>query len=315
MARSASLRIVSLAGSAALLLAACGLDRPPEVVVDAPSPSSPPALSSTSTSTTASTSDAAVDTNPSSPATPETSPPPALIGHHVPAVLAEYPHDPTAFTQGLEWHDGHLLESTGLVGESSLRLVDPPTGTPLALLATPAELFAEGVTVVDDEAVQLTYQDQVLLRTPLPLPADGPAPTERIDDAYEGEGWGLCFDGESLVMSNGSDELTFRNPETFDVERTVVVTHDDGTIDNLNELECVGEQVFANVWQTSSIIAIDAETGIVEGSVDASGLVPAEYRGDRGAVLNGIAYNPDSDTYWLTGKLWPVIYEVRFTPA
>ena len=330
MARWAPLGSMSRVGAVALLtmvtlltagavgvavLAATGDDGRSEIRVAAP-PTSTSGLAATTPDDTQPN-----DTAPDNTAPGDTGPsgaapgPIELVGHHVPYVIAAYPHDPTAWTQGLEWYEGSLLESTGLVGESSLRLVDPETGTPTVLVPAPDALYAEGVTVVDGEAIQLTYQDRALLRTPLPLEEDGAATTVRVDDAYGGEGWGLCFDGEHLVMSNGSDELVFRDPATFEIDRSVVVTNGDETIDYVNELECVGDQILANVWQTSSIIAIDPATGIVEGSVDASDLVPVEYRGDTGAVLNGIAYNPATDTYWVTGKLWPVIYEVRFVPV
>ncbi len=314
MVRRRRLGLTLAAGSACLLLA-CSPDEP-EIRVEGPPTTGTVASSDGAASPEPGPAAGVVGADPvdsdASPAEPATGPagPSELVGHHVPVVVDEYPHDANAFTQGLEWYRGELLESTGLVGRSSLRLVDPETGTPRVVAASPEELFAEGITVVDGEAVQLTYQDRVLLRTPLP---DGP--TTRIDDAYDGEGWGLCFDGAHLVMSDGSDELEFRDPETFSVTRTIEVSLGDRRIEDLNELECVGGQILANVWQTNTIVVIDATTGEVEGTIDATNLVPAEHRDSTNAVLNGIAYNPTTDTYWLTGKLWPVIYEVTFDPA
>lgn len=299
--------LVGLAG----ILLACSSDRP---AIRVESPTVPPTTAQASTGpTTVSPSTPVPDAAPRPADSTRPAGPSELIGHHVPVVVNEYPHDVEAFTQGLEWYEEHLLESTGIVGESSLRLVDPETGEPTVLIPSPRELFAEGVTVVDGEAIQLTFQDRVLLRTPLPAGTAGP--TVRVDDAYDGEGWGLCFDGTHLVMSDGSEQLEFRHPDTFAIERTVEVRLGDQPIGDLNELECVGQQILANVWQTNSIVAIDPATGEVVASIDASALVPIEFRESTREVLNGIAYNPATDTYWLTGKRWPVIYEVRFTQA
>jgi glutamine cyclotransferase len=226
-------------------------------------------------------------------------------------VQAVHPHDTGSFTQGLEWYDGLLLESTGLEGESSLRLVDPLTGQPDQLLDLDDDLFAEGVTAVDGRAIQLTWQDEALLITDLPELAA--ATSSRLDRAYQGEGWGLCYDGTRLVMSDGSDRLTFRDPDSFESQGQVAVTLDGQPLARLNELECVGDQVWANVWQTTTIVAIDPRTGAVEATVDGSGLVPEGYAGDTAAVLNGIAFDHLTGMFWLTGKLWPVIYQVELT--
>jgi glutamine cyclotransferase len=233
-------------------------------------------------------------------------------GAYEPRVVAVHPHDTTSFTQGLEWYDGMLLESTGREGQSSLRLVDPLSGMAQQVLAVDDDLFAEGVTAVATRAIQLTWQDETLLVTDLPeLTATG---STRLDRAYEGEGWGLCYDGTELVMSDGSDRLTFRHPDTFEASGQVAVTLDGEPLERLNELECIGDQVWANVWQTTTIVAIDPETGVVDATVDAAGLVPDGYAEDTAAVLNGIAYERDTGRFWLTGKLWPVIYEVDLEP-
>ncbi|MCP3987684.1 MAG: glutaminyl-peptide cyclotransferase [Actinomycetia bacterium] len=224
-------------------------------------------------------------------------------------VLAQYPHDETAFTQGLEWWGDQLLESTGLEGESTLRLVDPFTGEVSQLMAIDDTLFAEGTTVVDDRAHVLTWRSQTLLT--VDLPTLSPTATEVEVGAYSGEGWGLCHDGTSLVMSNGSDQIVFRNPETFAVERAVNVTLDGQPVSLLNELECISDQVLANVWKTNTIMVIDAATGLVAATVDATSLVPEGYTDAGDDVLNGIAFNPETGTLWLTGKRWPVLYEVE----
>lgn len=268
----------------------------------------------TTTSTDPPTTDTSSDTA-SGTGTTAGSDPPAVVyaGHYEPRVLARFPHDQEAFTQGLEWFGDVLLESTGLRGRSTLRLVDPESGDALQRLNIDEELFGEGITVVDNRALQLTWTERVLLITD--LPALAPESQERVLDAYEGEGWGLCYDGTQLVMSNGSAELAFRNPQSFELERRVTVTLDGAPIERLNELECVGGQVWANIWKTNTIIAVNPLTGDVAASVDASNLVPPGLVDAADDVLNGIAYRPESGTFWLTGKRWPVLYEVEFLPA
>jgi glutaminyl-peptide cyclotransferase len=235
---------------------------------------------------------------------------PAFKGHHVVKVLGQYPHDSTMWTEGLEFFQGRLLESSGIMGRSTLRLVDPHSGAAEELLAVADDLYAEGVTAIGDQAFQLTYQEQTLLVTSL---SDlTPASVARQANAYDGEGWGLCYDGTHLVMSNGSSELQFRDPTTFELTGTVAVTLNGAPIDQLNELECLGQQILANIWLTSSIVAINPTTGVVEATVDASSLVPRPFVGSDDEVLNGIAYNRETGTFWLTGKLWPTMYEVTF---
>lgn len=223
-------------------------------------------------------------------------------------VVRVYPHDPKAFTQGLVWRDGALLESTGLVGQSSLRRVDLATGRVLQQVSVPAPYFAEGLADIGNRLYQLTWQHgRVFIYDARTFARVGEA-------SYEGEGWGLCHDGRSLVMSNGSDELTVRNPETFAVTRRVRVTMGGRPLDQLNELECVRGDVYANVWMTDTIVRIDMASGRVTGRIDAAGLLsPIERRGVD--VLNGIAWDPADDTFLITGKLWPKLFRVRFAPA
>lgn len=270
------------------------------------------------TETTAEPDDTTTTTDTTGSTTATDDAPDDFAGHYEPVVEATFPHDDQAWTQGLEWVDGRLLESTGRNGFSSLRLVDPTSGEPEVLVPIAEDLYAEGATVVDDRVVQITYQDEVVLVTDLDALADdepGTVSPERVTGAYEGEGWGLCYDGVDLVMTDGSAQLFFRDPDTFELRRTVAVTLNGQAVVDLNELECVGDQVWANVWQTPTIVVIDAESGIVEATVDATELVPPGYEDVGDAVLNGIAYNPETDTFWLTGKLWPVLYEVTFVPA
>ncbi len=223
-------------------------------------------------------------------------------------VLGSEPHDRGAFTQGLVLDDGNLYESTGLYGRSSLREVDRATGEVRRQVQLDPATFAEGLARVGDRLIQLTWQQGVAFVYDL-------ATLERLDQySYTGEGWGLCYDGARLVMSDGSSSLTFRDPQTFVPTGTVSVTLDGRSIERLNELECVGDRVYANVWMTDEIVRIDPSTGHADAVIDASNLLaPSERLGAD--VLNGIAYDPDQDVFLITGKLWPRLFEVRFIPA
>ncbi|MFB9660692.1 glutaminyl-peptide cyclotransferase [Glycomyces mayteni] len=236
---------------------------------------------------------------------------PAPEGNLTVEVVETYDHDPGSFTQGLELaeHPEYgtvLYESAGLYGESDVRITDPATGDVLASQDLPAEDFAEGLTLTDDAVWQITWQEHhAYKRDPATLDV-----IETVD--YEGEGWGICYDGERLVMSDGSDTLTFRDPATFEETGTVQVKDESGTpVYSINELECSGGSVWANVWQTDQIIAIDPATGAVQATVDASGLLAPE--DSAGAdVLNGIAAAEEEGTFYITGKLWPKLFLVRF---
>lgn len=220
-------------------------------------------------------------------------------------VVQTYPHDPGAFTQGLVLANGRVFESTGLEGRSSLREVDLPTGRVLRKVDVPAPVFAEGLALVGTKLFQITWKH-------------GEAYTYDRDTfrkgatfTYSGEGWGLCHNGADLVMSDGSARLSFRGPETFRQVREVTVRDNGQAVDQLNELECVGPHVYANVWQTDRIVKIDQKSGAVVATIDATGLLPnAERYGTD--VLNGIAYDASNDTFLITGKLWPRIFRVRF---
>lgn len=224
-------------------------------------------------------------------------------------VVRRMPHDTAAWTEGLLFDDaGRLWESTGLTGRSQVREVDPLTGEVLRAADTPDAAYGEGLAQVGDELIQLTWREGRAFR----FDRDTLAPTGTFD--YSGEGWGLCFDGERLVMSDGSDRLTFRDPATFDVLGQVSVTAGGQPLGRLNELECADGAVWANVWETEWIVRIDPATGAVTGALDADGLLePDPAVADRGAVLNGIAKVPGADTFLLTGKLWPEAIEVRIS--
>lgn len=222
-------------------------------------------------------------------------------------VLATYPHDAQAFTQGLLLHDGKLYESTGLYGRSSLREVEPESGRVLRRLDLPRDLFGEGLALVGERLIQLTWRERKALLY------DRASLTKVGERAYDGEGWGLCFDGADLVMSDGSHRLSFRDPETFALRRQIAVKEGGRPLGGLNELECVGETVYANVWPTARIVRILKRNGLVEAEADAGGLLSAADRAtlDREAIANGIAYDAGSRTFFLTGKLWPRLFRVR----
>lgn len=230
-------------------------------------------------------------------------------------IVESVPHDPDAFTQGLEVVNGTMYEGTGLWGRSSLRTVDPDNGKVTAQIDLAEDLFGEGLTAVDDRIIQLTWQSGTALvydRATLALVGE---------HRYEGEGWGLCLMGDELIMSDGSDRLARRDPLTFELLATVTVTAPgyDGRLDYLNELECVDGLVIANVWQSERLLVIDPGTGRVAAAIDAQRLVDDVLGVAPGSgidVLNGVAAAEDgSDTLWMTGKLWPRLYRVRVVEA
>jgi glutaminyl-peptide cyclotransferase len=223
-------------------------------------------------------------------------------------VLGSFPHDADAFTQGLVWDAGRLYESTGLEGRSSLREVAPETGEVLRQMDLAGDIFAEGLAMVDDRLVQITWKNGVAF--------DWQKDSfDKLGEFnYTGEGWGLCRDGERLIMSDGSDSLFFRDPVSFELVGQLPVTLDGSPVHNLNELECVGDDVYANVWLTDWIYRIDKHSGKVNAVIDAAGLLTPEEQGPAD-VLNGIAYKPETSTFLITGKLWPKLFEVRFVQS
>lgn len=226
----------------------------------------------------------------------------------LPRIVETYPHDTEAFTQGLLLYDGKFYESTGRYGQSQLRRVNPATGETEQAINLPAEFFAEGLARVDDRLIQITWQENTAFVYDLDT-------FELVDEfSYEGEGWGLCYNGETLIMSDGTSVVTERDPETFELLRRVEVTIQGQPIEQINELECVGDQVYANIWQEDLIIRFDPESGLVDQVVNATGLLPsATQQGlPSGAVLNGIAYDPENEVFYITGKLWPNLFEVKF---
>lgn len=224
-------------------------------------------------------------------------------------VVAEYPHDPEAYTQGLVFIDGVLYEGTGLNGQSSLRRVDLETGDVLQAVELRPRYFGEGIAVVEDGIFQLTWQNGLAIL----FDRETFEPVDTF--SYETEGWGLTTDGERLIMSGGTNHLVFRDLETFAVQGVVAVTDGEMPVALLNELEYVNGEVWANVYRTDFIARIDPDTGTVVGWIDLSGLLSEEDRAGREIdVLNGIAYDAASDRLFVTGKLWPKLYEIEVVP-
>lgn len=225
----------------------------------------------------------------------------ATINQYEIEILNTEEHDSEAFTQGFLFHQGKLYESTGRYGESTLREVNLQGGV-LRSVNLSSEVFGEGLTVHNNTLVQLTWKSGVAYIW------DIETLTLIGNFSYQDEGWGICSDGNNLVMSNGSSDLTIRNPDDFSVIQTVSVTFNGSPLPELNELECVGDLVYANVWHWESIFIINMTSGNVVGTIDASSLFPEPSPG----VLNGVAYDSGNDTFWITGKNWPVMHQVSF---
>lgn len=222
--------------------------------------------------------------------------------NYIPKVIAEYPHDETAFTQGLVWLGNNtFLESTGQYGRSDIRLVTAQTGAVLQRRGVEPQFFAEGCCVLNGKIYQITWNEQTC------FVYDSASLRPISQFTYRGEGWGITTDGFSLIMSNGSSFISFINPNTFEVQRSIDVTMGGlQKVRNLNELEYINGKIYANIWLTDSIVIIDPRTGNVEGILDCTGLLPASLRRPGTDVLNGIAYNAQTGRVYLTGKYWPL---------
>ena len=232
--------------------------------------------------------------------------------------LAVYPHDKNAFTQGLIYHNGFLYESTGQYGNSSLRKIDIPTGKVLKSMAIKSDFFGEGLEQVGDSLYMLTWQEGLC------FVFDRENLQFQKSFRYPGEGWGLAYDGTHLILSDGTPKLRFYDPKDFTLQKSVTVVERDSQkrekkIHNLNELEIVDGELWANVWKSDQIVRIDPATGHVLGWVNCSAFVPKEYREERNQphlaehVLNGIAYDKERQKLYITGKDWPVLYELQVT--
>jgi glutamine cyclotransferase len=221
-------------------------------------------------------------------------------------VVHVYPHDPAAFTQGLVYEDGYLFEGTGLNGRSSIRKVELQTGKVVQERRIPDQYFGEGIAIWQNRLVELTW------RSELGFVYDRYSFEPRQSFHYTGEGWGLTHDGKRLIMSDGSSTLRFLDPQSFQETARINVTDKKIPVSNLNELEYVRGEIYANVWQTDKIVRISPETGKVTGWIDAAGLLSeADRRASQPDVLNGIAYDAQRKRLFLTGKLWPKLFEVE----
>lgn len=223
-------------------------------------------------------------------------------------VVQSWPHDPEAFTQGLLYQGGKLYEGTGLNGASSVREVNLETGEVLRKRDVPRQYFGEGLALLGDKLYELTWRSHV------GFVYDAATFQQLGQFTYPTEGWGLTTDGASLILSDGTSTLRFLNPSTFAVQRTVTVTDAGREIPELNELEFIRGEIYANVWRTDRIARIDPATGRVNSWIDLTGLLPNRERTGGEDVLNGIAYDAAGDRLLVTGKLWPKLFQIRVVP-
>ena len=220
-------------------------------------------------------------------------------------VVASYPHDPKAFLQGLVWHDGGFYESTGQYGESTLRRVEFPSGKVVKQVKLEPDLFGEGLALLDSRLIQLTWTSK------LGFVYDRETFQKIREFTYQTEGWGLTSDGKDLILSDGSDQLTYLDPQNFQTVRKLRVTRDGRPVSMINELEFIEGEIWANVWHQDVILRIDPATGQVTSFLDMKGLIRPEMVSNPEAVLNGIAYDPQGKRIFVSGKLWPLVFEIR----
>ena len=232
---------------------------------------------------------------------------PAIVTHYTYNIVNTYPHDTNAFTEGLFYADGFLYESTGLNGASSLRRVDLTTGNVLQEAIVPSQDFGEGITIVNETIIQLTWQSHI------GFIYDKTTFTLMGNFSYTTEGWGLAFDGKQLIMSDGTDNLYFLDPVTFQRTGQIQVYDGYNTVVNINELEYINGDIYANIWQTNTIAIINPYTGQVKAWIDLTGL-PSENNSNPNAVLNGIAYDHITNRLFVTGKDWPSLYQIELIP-
>ena len=223
-------------------------------------------------------------------------------------VVNSFPHDASSFTQGLVYYGGFLYEGTGLTGRSSLRKERLETGEVLKQINLAPDVFGEGIAIFGEHVIQLTWQSHVVY-------------VYRLSDfqmlrqfSYPGEGWGLTSNGRELFMSDGTPEIRALNPRTLEEKRRITVRDGDTPVDQINELEWIDGEIFANIWQTDRIARISPQTGKVTGWIDLTGLLSPLYHLEPGAVLNGIAYDAARKRLFVTGKLWPKVFEIRVVP-
>jgi glutamine cyclotransferase len=230
---------------------------------------------------------------------------PAQYGYRV---VKTYPHDRNAFTQGLEYRDGFLYEGTGVVGRSSVRRVELATGRVVQQFDVPQPFFGEGITVLNQQILELTWQTQT------GFVYDKASLRVLRSFNYSGEGWGITNDGKQLYMSDGTAQIRVWDPNTIKEIRRITVTDGARRITDLNELEFVRGEIYANVWHTNRIARISPADGKVLGWIDLTGILPKGDVSDPEAVLNGIAYDAAGDRLFVTGKLWPKVFEIKLVP-
>ncbi len=259
-------------------------------------------LAMTSCSSETELSESVAAENPNSASGPSVAEAPPVYRYRV---IETYPHDPRAFTQGLVYEGGELFEGTGIRGRSSLRRVELETGQVRQQHALPAQYFGEGITLFGDQIIQLTWQSHI------GFVYDKVSFRLLKQFTYPTEGWGITHDGRRLIMSDGTANLYFLDPETLAETDRVEVYDDQGPVIRLNELEYIQGEVFANVWQTNRIARIDPLTGRVRAWIDLTGLLSVTDRQQRVDVLNGIAYDAENDRLFVTGKWWPNVFEIQ----
>lgn len=224
-------------------------------------------------------------------------------------VLNSFPHDPTAFTQGFVYRDGFLYESTGLYGESSLRKTNPATGEVFAKTSLPKKFFGEGLTILGRSIYQLTWRSgQGFIYDKENLERKG-------SFAYSTEGWGLTDNGTSLIMSDGTEKLYFLSPESFKVTKILSVKENGSPVTMLNELEHAGGKIYCNIWRSDDIVVVNPESGVVERRISLGELRKRLSLPKRAEALNGIAWKSSSDTFFITGKRWSEVFEIKLIPT
>ena len=221
-------------------------------------------------------------------------------------VIRTIPLEKTSFTQGLEVVDGSIFQSSGLYGESRLSEIDLQSGNIIREMPINDSYFAEGITVLHQSIIMLTWTGEQAFR----IDISNFSIVENF--TFEGEGWGICFNGEFLVMSNGTSQISFRDPETFEINHTIQVTWDGQPVPNINELECVGKEILANIWLQDVIISIDSISGNVQYFVSPTSISLTQGTNSN-EVLNGIAFDKSSGGFWITGKNWTHIYLIEIT--
>src|SRR5262245_2597332 len=229
---------------------------------------------------------------------------PVIAQEAVYEVVNNFPHDPDAFLQGLVWYNG-FFESTGQFGRSSLRRVEYPTGKVLQRVNLDSQYFGEGLAMVDNRLIQLTWQSH------RGFVYDRDSFKQLREFNYDTEGWGLTYDGKSLILSDGTDILTFLDPDSFKPTRKLSVRFNGAPLRDLNELEYIDGEIWANVWHSDRIVRIDPASGQVKSYLNLAGILPESQKSDQEAVLNGIAYDAKGKRIFVSGKLWPRIFEIR----